>query len=89
MADRSLAPVGVAVLVATVALPIPVHTAAQGGSGLSGRIGDSSDALGRPRPARSMDHGLGATCGWRISKNRLHRSIFMPREPESSATFSR
>ena len=28
-------------------------------------------------------------CGWRISKNRLHRSIFMPREPESSATFSR
>ena len=33
MVDRSLSPVGVAVIVATVALLVPVHAAAQGGAG--------------------------------------------------------
>ena len=29
------------------------------------------------------------TCGWRIRKNSIYRSIFMSREPEPSAKFSR
>ena len=28
-------------------------------------------------------------CGWRIRKNSIYRSIFMSREPEPSAKFSR
>ena len=34
------------------------------------------------------DHTL-LTCGWRIRKNSIYRSIFMSREPEPSAKFSR
>ena len=44
-------------------------------------------------PARRRSHTAGAaaprTCGWRIRKNSIYRSIFMSREPEPSAKFSR
>ena len=37
------------------------------------------------RPVPSAER----SCGWRIRKNSIYRSIFMSREPEPSAKFSR
>ena len=38
---------------------------------------------------RSRRPAYRITCGWRIRKNSIYRSIFMSREPEPSAKFSR
>ena len=44
----------------------------------------------RQEPVRLRDRQAGQLpCGWRIRKNSIYRSIFMSREPEPSAKFSR
>ena len=54
---------------------------------LTAFIDASSGAARGGAPGRAT--ALCSTCGWRIRKNSIYRSIFMSREPEPSAKFSR